>query len=203
KIRNLLVPVRDLAAIERHVDAGFDLACQIGDRGGDDEIIAGVPGQQLGFDHRVAVIDVIVDADTGLLLEVRDGVFGDVVGPVVDVQRLLRRYYLAPGSQCHGSHPCPQSQSSRRPAAGNLVPLDHYRSRSAFLVQACRDALDPGSGYRYPAARILTFHCTRTQVFNAVFAAGIQRRASSTRIRRSRAWYAGSSASPTSSRMTL
>src|SRR5690606_19363513 len=45
--------------------------------------------QQLGLQHFVAVVDVIGDADAGLLREAGDGVLGDVVGVVVDVEDLL------------------------------------------------------------------------------------------------------------------
>ncbi len=68
--------------------AGLDLALQ--ERGRrHHHVEAGVAGQQAGLEHVVGVEDVVGDLDAGLLFEVLDGVFGDVVRPVVDVEDLL------------------------------------------------------------------------------------------------------------------
>src|SRR5690606_3339722 len=46
---------------------------------------------QLGLEGLVLRVDVVVDADAGGRLEVGDGVLGDVVRPVEDVEHLLLR----------------------------------------------------------------------------------------------------------------
>ena len=73
---------------------------------GYDDVVAGMAGEQLGFEHLVAVIDVVGDRDAGLLGEIRDRVGGDVVGPVIDVQPL----FLGGGAQR------PQRGDNTRPA---------------------------------------------------------------------------------------
>ena len=52
-------------------------------------------GKQLGFEHLVAVIDIVGDRDAGLPGEIRDRIGGDIVGPVIDVQPL----FLGGGTQ--------------------------------------------------------------------------------------------------------
>jgi hypothetical protein len=57
--------------------------------GGHHDVVAGPAGHHLGVEDLVGVEEVVPDLDAGLLLEVLDGVVGDVVRPVVDVEDLL------------------------------------------------------------------------------------------------------------------
>ena len=82
--------VLQLAPVEPGEDARLDLALHEA-RARDHDVVAAVAGEELRFEHLVGVEDVVVDLDPGALLEVRDGVLGDVVGPVVDVEDLLFR----------------------------------------------------------------------------------------------------------------
>ena len=58
-------------------------------RGRDNDVIAGLAGQQLGLQRVVAVVDVIADLDAGFLLETRDRVRRRVFGPVVTLTTLF------------------------------------------------------------------------------------------------------------------
>ena len=81
--------VRQFRLVERQIGAGRDLPRH--ERAGrrHDDIVAGMAGEQFGFEHLVAVIDVVGDRDAGFLCEIRDRVGRDIVGPVVDVQPLF------------------------------------------------------------------------------------------------------------------
>jgi len=81
-------PVRQLGFVQLLEHSGLDL---LGEErvGRHHHVVAGATGEQLGFQHFVAVEDVVDDLDAGFLGEVLQGVFGDVVGPVVDVQYLF------------------------------------------------------------------------------------------------------------------
>ncbi|MNZ94123.1 hypothetical protein D3C78_1132240 [compost metagenome] len=82
-----MVPVRQLAAVQGLEYAGFDL---LGKEhvGRHHHVVAGVAGQQLGFQCFVGVEDVVDQFGLGVLgLEVFQGLGGDVVEPVVDAQR--------------------------------------------------------------------------------------------------------------------
>ncbi|MNP68784.1 hypothetical protein D3C76_1647900 [compost metagenome] len=67
---------------------GLDLLGQEG-VGRHDDVIARTPCQQLGFQHLVAVEHVIDDLDARLFLEIFQGIWRDIVAPVVDVQYLV------------------------------------------------------------------------------------------------------------------
>ncbi len=82
-----VLQVGDLALVQRQEHAGLDLPAEEAQRG-DHHVVAAAAGQQLGLDHLVAVEHVVGHRDAGGLLELGDGVLGDVVGPVVDVERL-------------------------------------------------------------------------------------------------------------------
>ncbi|MNN13540.1 hypothetical protein D3C81_1265760 [compost metagenome] len=79
--------VRDLRLVQRQEHTGLDLPTEEVQRR-HHHVVAAVAGQQLGLDHLVTVEHIVGDLDPALLLEVRDGVFGDVVAVVVDVQDL-------------------------------------------------------------------------------------------------------------------
>src|SRR5690606_32651745 len=79
--------VRDLALVQRQEHAGLDLPAEEVQRRHHD-VVTAVAGQQLGLDHLVTVEHVVGDLDAGRLLEVGDGVLGDVVRVVVDVEDL-------------------------------------------------------------------------------------------------------------------
>ncbi|MNL52967.1 hypothetical protein D3C87_1761820 [compost metagenome] len=86
-----IAQIGQLGLVEFEDQASLDLALEEIARGHDD-VIARIAGQQLGIDDLVIVIDVVIDLDAGLRLEIGDGVLGDIVGPVVDVEhRLLLR----------------------------------------------------------------------------------------------------------------
>src|SRR5690606_38019030 len=74
--------VRQFAVVQRLVYTCLDLLGQemIGRH---DYIEAGAASEQLGIQHLVGVVYVIGHLDASFLLEVGDGVLGDVVGPVV------------------------------------------------------------------------------------------------------------------------
>ncbi len=81
-----VLQIGQLRLVEREIGARRDLARHVGARRRNHDVIAGMAGEQLGFEHLVAVIDVVGDGDPGLLLEIGDRVGGDVVRPVVDVE---------------------------------------------------------------------------------------------------------------------
>lgn len=89
--------VRNLAFIQRQEHAGLDLAAKEVERGHHHVVVAAT-GEQFGFHHFVAVEHVVGDLDAGALFERGDGVFGDVVGVVVDVEHLGLCIGLARGA---------------------------------------------------------------------------------------------------------
>ena len=88
-VRIEICQIRQFRLVERQIGAGRDLPRH--ERAGrrHDDVVAGMAGEQLGFEHLVAVIDIVGDRDAGLLGEIRDRVGRDVVGPVIDVQPLF------------------------------------------------------------------------------------------------------------------
>jgi hypothetical protein len=85
QLRVEVAVVRQLGAVDRLEYAGLDLPAQELHRR-HHQVIARAAGEQLGLEHFVAVEDVVGDLDAGLLFELRDGVLGDVIRPVVDEQ---------------------------------------------------------------------------------------------------------------------
>ncbi len=86
-----------LAAVERLIDAGLDLAGEEVGRGGDG-VVSGIAGQQFRFQAFIGVVGVVDDSDAGFGFEVLYRVFADVVGPVVEVEDpLLLRGWVAAG----------------------------------------------------------------------------------------------------------
>ena len=79
--------VGDLRLVQRQEHARLDLPAQETQRRHHQVIAAGT-GQQLGLHHLVAVKYVVGHLDAGFLLEIGNGVLCNVVGPVVDIQRL-------------------------------------------------------------------------------------------------------------------
>ncbi len=79
--------VRDLALVQRQEHTGLDLATEEV-QGRHHHVIAAVAGQQFGLDHLVTVEHIVGHLDPALLLEGRNGVLGDVIAVVVDVQDL-------------------------------------------------------------------------------------------------------------------
>src|SRR5690606_10614166 len=92
-----VLPVGQLGLVQLLKYAGLDLLGEEG-VGRNHYVVTGAAGQQLGFQHFVAVKDVVDDLDAGFLLEIGQGVRCDVVGPVVDVQHLV----VSLSSACHG-----------------------------------------------------------------------------------------------------
>ena len=64
----------NFAFVERAVGAGFDLPRHVRAGRRHDDIVAGMAGQQFGFEHLVAVIDIVGDGDAGFLREIGDRV---------------------------------------------------------------------------------------------------------------------------------
>ena len=92
--------VRDLRLVELLHDARLDQPREVA-VGGDDDVIAGAAGQQLRLHHLLGIVDVVDDLDAGLLGEVVEHAFADIVGPVVDVDDLLlRRRGEREGGEC-------------------------------------------------------------------------------------------------------
>ncbi len=83
-----VAPVGQLGPVQLLEDAGLDLLGQEG-VGRDHHVVTRAAGEQLGFQHFVAVEDVVDDLDAGLLGEIFQGVFGDIVGPVENMQHLV------------------------------------------------------------------------------------------------------------------
>ncbi|MCY1435309.1 hypothetical protein D9M71_513990 [compost metagenome] len=77
-----VLPARQLLLVQCLEHAGAD---QRGDQRGveHDQIVAGTAGEQFGLHGFVAIEGVVDDLDAGGLLEVGEGGFADVVGPVV------------------------------------------------------------------------------------------------------------------------
>ena len=88
-LRIEILQVGQLRLVERAVGAGRDLPRHIGARRWHDDVVAGMAGEQFGFEHLVAVIDVVGDADPGFFLEIGDRVGCDVIRPIVDMQDRL------------------------------------------------------------------------------------------------------------------
>jgi hypothetical protein len=84
-VRIEIAPVRQLAAVERRVDAGFYLAAEVAG-GGADHVVAGVAGHHLGLECLIGIVGVVYHLDARAALEFGDGVLADVIRPVVDVQ---------------------------------------------------------------------------------------------------------------------
>ncbi|MNP47031.1 hypothetical protein D3C76_1410680 [compost metagenome] len=82
-----VVPAWQLLLVQRLEHPGAD---QRGDQGSveHDQVVAGAAGEQFGLYRFVAVEGVVDDLDAGGLLEVGQGGFADVVGPVVQPQRV-------------------------------------------------------------------------------------------------------------------
>ena len=87
-VRIHVLQVRQLALVELLVDAGLDLAL-VGRGRGHHDVVARIARGELRFDLFVAAVVGDGDLDAGLLFEVRDGVFGEVVVPDEEVQDLL------------------------------------------------------------------------------------------------------------------
>ncbi len=88
-LRIEIAVIGQLGLVDRLIDLRLDLAREIGRGRRHDQVIARAAGQQLRLQHLVAVIDVVVHVDAGLVLESRDRVGRDIVGPVVDVEELF------------------------------------------------------------------------------------------------------------------
>lgn len=84
-----VVPVGQLASVQRLEHAGFDLLGQE-HVGRHHHVIARVAGEQLGLKGFVGVEDVVHQLDLRVLcLEVFERLGGDVVEPVVDLEGFL------------------------------------------------------------------------------------------------------------------
>ncbi|MNP64419.1 hypothetical protein D3C76_1599110 [compost metagenome] len=83
-----MLPVRQLAAVQRLEHTGFDLLGQE-HVGRHHHVIAGVTGKQFGFQRLVGVENVVDQLHAAVFLEVDQGLRGDVVEPVVDAQGTL------------------------------------------------------------------------------------------------------------------
>ena len=81
-------PVRQLGLVQLLVNPGLDL---LGQEivGWHDDVVTGLARQQLGLKGLVAVEHVVDHLDTGLVFEFFNGVWCDVIGPVVDVQYFI------------------------------------------------------------------------------------------------------------------
>src|SRR5690554_1727831 len=79
--------VRQLAVVQRYERLGRNLLGYVV-VGGHHQVITGTARQQGRFQHLVAVIYVVDNLDAGFFGELRQGVLGDVVRPVVDTHFL-------------------------------------------------------------------------------------------------------------------
>ncbi|MNT26227.1 hypothetical protein D3C72_1617870 [compost metagenome] len=106
QVRIEVLPVRQLGFVQLLVNVSLDLLGQevVGRH---DHVVARLACQQFGFQGFVTVEDVVNDLDAGLLFELGDGVWCDVVRPVVNVQHLVIRL----NSTGHGAH---QGHSQQR-----------------------------------------------------------------------------------------
>lgn len=85
-----VLPVRQLGLVQVLVDTGLDLLGQevVGRHY---HVVTGLAGEQLGFQGFIAVENVIDNLDTRLGFKLLDGVWSNVVGPVVYVQHFIVR----------------------------------------------------------------------------------------------------------------
>ncbi len=88
-----VLEIGHLGGVDRRIEAERDVARQEGG-GDDDQVVAGLARQQLGFDRLHLVEGVVDDRDPGLLLEGVENLGVDIVGPVVDAQFLALRSSL-------------------------------------------------------------------------------------------------------------
>jgi hypothetical protein len=73
-----VLPVGQLCLVEREIGPGRDLPRHERARRGNHDVKAGMAGEQLGFEHLVAVIDIVGNGDPGFLREIGDRVGSDV-----------------------------------------------------------------------------------------------------------------------------
>ena len=98
-----ILPVRQLGRVQRNIDSGFDFPPEVFG-GCNDHIVAGVAGQKPRVHGFLGIVNVVGHFDSGLLLELRDGVVTDEIGPVIDEKPLLLGGGgpdPGPGGECH------------------------------------------------------------------------------------------------------
>jgi len=92
KLQQVLVEIAvvlERCDIDRLQCAGLDQA--LADRGArEGDVETAAAGKQPGFEHFKGIVEVHPSFNAGLRLEVRNGVFGEVVGEIVDEQLVLR-----------------------------------------------------------------------------------------------------------------
>jgi hypothetical protein len=79
-----VVPVAQLGLVQFLECAGTDLLAEEM-VGGHHHVVAAAPGEQLALEGFVGIEDVVDGLDASLLLECLEGVFADVIRPVVDM----------------------------------------------------------------------------------------------------------------------
>ena len=88
--------VRKLRLVELLEHPGLDLTLEeIGGR--HHHVVAGLAGEQLGFQRIVGIEGVVADPDSGLLGEIFEHARRDIVRPIVDVDEPLALRHRAPG----------------------------------------------------------------------------------------------------------
>ena len=127
--RRYILQIRQLAAVEFAVNPRLHLACDEGRDGREHHVVARRTRHQLRLEDLVGIIDVVIDLDPGLRGEPREGVLGDVVGPVVDIQDLFLVGEGRAGTRHHrGEEPCREDFSAHRENAFGK-PLSAPRHR--------------------------------------------------------------------------
>ncbi len=120
-----ILEVRQLALVELKKCAGLDLL-RHEVIGRPYQVVATVPRHQLGLQCFVAVVRVIADLDAGFLLELGQGVRGEIIAPVVQIQYLL---FLCLGLPCKQVQTKSKSGERRQPVLFHHVFLTDSRTR--------------------------------------------------------------------------
>ena len=77
--------IRDFAFIDFPIGTGLDLAADVGDGGGN-QVVAGIAGQQFGFQGFVAVVEIVAYLNAFGRFECGNSVRIDVIRPVENIE---------------------------------------------------------------------------------------------------------------------
>ena len=167
ELRIHVLQVRQLRFVERQIDAGLDLPLEVRG-GGHHDVEAAAAREQLGLQRFVGVEVGDVHLDAGLLLEIRQGVRRQVVGPDVEIEDLAgaggpgRGAGIGAGRRLSAAA---SAQGQRAPKRQNRHPTnaEHHTlplvfARASYIAAATSPAdIEPA------ALRRSSSRCSRSQ----------------------------------------